>query len=155
MPQAVFLVAQCDARYLGSIGGMRVYVATKSAPGWAEGAIGLVIGIDPFKVFSKEIEWVRNPNKTKFEPMILRSPNYIRFQDHLIAHQKLLREEIKGPMYNYLFISHLFLDGYSLVNHLNWASYLMDRIASMLESPKILNELLQTNKYEDAKSIHD
>lgn len=138
------LISRCNAEWLGNIGGMRVYVSTKHIDEWPVGKIGLIIGIHPFKIFKKDFEWVKNPKPDdKRETIKLGSPDWVRWSNHLKNQGLLLQDGLNiYPMDSYMMISHLFYDGYSLVKHISWASYLMHRVATLIELPSNQQKLL-------------
>lgn len=138
------LISRCNAEWLGNIGGMRVYVSTKDIPEWPSGKIGLIIGINPFKIFKKDFEWVKNPKAhDKRETIKLGSNEWLAWSSHLKNQGILIQDgQDIDPMKAYLMISHLFYDGYSLVYHIGWASYLMHRVATLIELPGNQQKLL-------------
>lgn len=155
------LTQKAQALNIGTIGGMYAYVSRKDIPEWPEGAVGLSFGEGPFIIFDQDINWTRNPSgHDRRERILMGSPLYEDWRSHMKAQLKVLKTVIHNPMNAYLMVSHLFMDGFSLVRHYNWASYLMDRVAQLLQSPRVINELLQTEEsiedgIEHNKDVYD
>jgi hypothetical protein len=144
------LISRSKAEFIGIIGGIRLFIATETIPEWEQGSIGLILSVNPFKILPKDIEWVKNPiAHDKRAHITIGSKDWNNWQDHCKATQLLLRENIGGALYSYLFISHLLFDGYSMDKHLSWASYFVDKVARMLESPNLLQKLLKVEREYD------
>jgi hypothetical protein len=150
---------KAKALTIGMIGGMYVQVGRNDIPEWPEGAVALSLGGGPFVIFSTEVQWIRNPNgHDKRDKIVVGSPLYGDWKRHMQDQLKVIKTPIHNPMNCYFMISHLFLDGYSLVRHINWASYLTDKVAEMLQKPHIINELLINKNYSNGVEeyhVHD
>lgn len=131
-----------DAYKLGKIGGINVYVNKRGDMDWPTGRVAIALGNDIVKVF-QTLDWTENPIHDCPERKVrLGTDEWRLINKHSeVAKEILIKDYIKDTMYSYLIICHLLNDGYSLVKHRSWASYLVTKVSRILkteESIKIL-----------------
>lgn len=141
-----------DARpeIIGKMGNMMVMVSTANTKEWPIGRVGIMSGGKPFLVFKDQHSWVAHPNYPNDKRPVGKSFERLHIR-HLEDAEKL-KEQVKlDPILAYLFISNLFLNGFSLVRNLSWESYLVSEIGSMLNRKQAVSVLRQ---YENRDYDH-